>query len=93
MGTSEGHKTGGSLTPEQAFGRTLRKIRLRRGVSQQWLADKSGYHRTHVGMLERGQKSPSLRTIFNIAMTLEVRPSRIVEAVERVFAPAYGKGH
>jgi hypothetical protein len=44
-------------------------------------------------MLERGEKSPSLRTIFNIAMTLQVKPFRIVEAVERVFARAQGKSH
>lgn len=94
MGRSEGtHRTERSLTPEQAFGLTLRRIRLRRGLSQQWLADKSGYHRTYVGMLERGQKSPSLRTIFNIAVTLQVKPSRIVKAVEQVFARAQGKGH
>ncbi len=70
-------------TPERAFGLVLRRIRLKRGLSQQGLADKSGYHRTYIGLLERGQKSPSLRTIFNIASTLQVKPSQIVEGVER----------
>jgi len=94
MGTSEGtHRTERSLTPEQAFGITLRRIRLRRGQSQQWLADKSGYHRTYVGLLERGEKSPSLRTIFDIAATLQVKPSRIVKAVEQEFSRAQGKSH
>jgi transcriptional regulator with XRE-family HTH domain len=93
MGTPEGtHQTDRSRNPEEAFGLTLRRIRKSRGVSQQWLADKSGYHRTYIGMLEQGQKSPSLRTIFNIAMTLQVKPSRILEAVERIVGRAQGNG-
>jgi transcriptional regulator with XRE-family HTH domain len=77
-------EAGSRLTPEQAFGRTMRRIRLERGLSQQVLADKSGYHRTYVGLLEGGGKSPSLRTIFNIATTLGVEPSEILRAVERL---------
>jgi transcriptional regulator with XRE-family HTH domain len=78
------HEAEGNQTPEQAFGLTLRRIRLKRGLSQQGLADKSGYHRTYIGLLEGGQKSPSLRTIFNIATTLQVKPSEIVKGVERL---------
>lgn len=74
----------GNRTPEQDFGFTLREIRLKRGFSQQRLADKSGYHRTYIGLLERGQKSPSLRTIFNIATTLQVKPCELLERVERL---------
>ncbi len=80
----------GHLTPEQAFGRVVRRIRLRRRLSQQALADKSGYHRTYIGLLEGGKKSPSLRTIFNIAMTLQIKPSEMLCAVERL-VPPFGK--
>jgi transcriptional regulator with XRE-family HTH domain len=73
-----------SRTPEEAFGSTLRRIRLKRGLSQQLLADRSGYHRTYIGLLERGQKSPSLRAMFNIATTLQVKPSEILKEVQRV---------
>lgn len=74
----------GNLSPEQAFGLTLRRIRSKQGLSQQVLADKSGYHRTYIGLLERGQKSPSLRTLFNIAATLQVPPSDMLASVERI---------
>ena len=83
---AKAHDAKGDRTPEQAFGLALRKIRLRRGLSQQALADKSGYHRTYIGLLEHGQKSPSLRTIFNLATTLQVKPSEIVKEVERLIA-------
>ena len=70
---------------EEAFGLVLREIRLERALSQQALADKSGYHRTYIGLLESGEKSPSLRTIFNIATTLQVKPSEIIKSIERRF--------
>ncbi|MBI2817829.1 MAG: helix-turn-helix transcriptional regulator [Acidobacteria bacterium] len=70
-------------TPELAFGFVVRAIRRKQGKSQQWLADKSGYHRTYIGLLENGQKSPSLRTIFNISATLSVKPSKVLLQIER----------
>src|ERR1035437_332032 len=78
------HDTKANCTPEEAFCIALRTLRQKQGVSQQSLADKSGYHRTYIGLLEHGQKSPSLRTIFNIAATLQVKPSAILDKVERL---------
>lgn len=73
-----------AISPEIAFGRVLRRMRKKSGVSQDDLGAKSGYHRTYIGQLERGEKSPSLRTLFNIAASLGVPPSRIVKSVEQV---------
>ena len=81
----------GTRTPEQAFGANLRRMRLKRGLSQQGLADKSGYHRTYIGLLERGQKSPSLRTIWNIAIVLQAKPSEMLKRVERLVGRAEGQ--
>lgn len=71
------------VSPEVAFGRVLRRMRKSCDVSQDDLGAKSGYHRTYIGMLERGEKSPSLRTLFNLAATLGIAPSRVIDAVER----------
>jgi transcriptional regulator with XRE-family HTH domain len=81
------HEAKRNQTPEQAFGAALRRIRLKRGLSQQRLADQSGYHRTYIGLLEAGQKSPSLRTIFNLATALQVKPSELVKGAERLAEP------
>ena len=56
----------------RVFGIVLRRIRRDRNTSQQALADKSGYHRTYIGLLEGGQKGPSLRTIFDNTTALQV---------------------
>ena len=70
------------MTPEKVFGRILQAIRDKRSLSQEQLGFESGYHRTYISLLERGQKSPSLNTIFQLAMALKVRPSEILRRVE-----------
>jgi transcriptional regulator with XRE-family HTH domain len=77
---------GQKTSPEIAFGRVLRALRREQGVSQDELGARSGYHRTYIGQLERGEKSPSLRTLFNLAATLRVAPSRIVRETERAIS-------
>ena len=85
------HEARGHRSPEQAFGAILRMLRKKRRLSQEGLAAKSGYHRTYVGILERGEKSPSLRTLFNLAATLEVQPSDILQSVEKLVGDSYRK--
>ena len=72
-----------AISPEIAFGRVLRNIRKKSKLSQDDLGAKSGYHRTYIGQLERGEKSPSLRTLFNLATTLGISPSALIRQVER----------
>jgi len=55
------------MTPEEAFGNVLRDIRQEHSLSQEELGFESGYHRTYISLLERGRKSPSLNTIFQLA--------------------------
>jgi len=74
---------GKDLSPEAALGRVLREIRLSQSISQEELAARSGYHRTYIGQVETGEKSPSLRTIFNLAGSLDVSASGMLAKVER----------
>ena len=71
-------------TPDEAFGQTLRNLRRRRGLSQDELAYRAGYHRTYIGLLERAVNSPSLKTIFNLCTVLEITPSRLFRKVEQL---------
>jgi transcriptional regulator with XRE-family HTH domain len=72
--------------PEQAFGQVLRKARERQSISQEALAFKGGYHRTYIGQLERGEKSPSLRTIFALAGTFGIPASEMLIQVEQLLS-------
>ena len=73
-------------SPEKAFGRVLRNARKECGLSQEELAERAGYHRTYIGQLERGEKSLSLRTLFNISVTSSINPSALIRRVERSIA-------
>jgi transcriptional regulator with XRE-family HTH domain len=87
MGRDEGTDNAGT-TPDRAFGRALRAVRLERGLSQETLAFEAGYDRSYVSLLEHGHYSPSLIAIFRLARALRVRPSALLvlteEAVETV---------
>jgi len=67
----------------EAFGGVLRDLRKERGLSQEDLGFESGYHRTYVSLLERGVKSPSLQTLFELSRALNIRPSELLALVER----------
>jgi len=68
---------------ETSFGRVLKELRQNQGLSQEELGFRSGYHRTYISLLERGLKSPSLNTIFQMANTLGISPSDMVSKVEQ----------
>ncbi len=71
-----------AATAEVCFGKVLREIRKAKGLSQEALAFESGYHPTYIGQLERGKKSPSLRTIMKVAKVLEIPASELLKRVE-----------
>lgn len=82
------------MTIEEAFGVTLQDLRKARKLSQEELGFESGYHRTYISQLERGRKSPSLRTIFQLGEALKTVPSEMVLRVEAlVFASGEHSGH
>ncbi len=54
------------------FGRTVARLRISRSLSQEELAYRSGIHRTYIGAVERGEKSPTLNTIFKISQGLSI---------------------
>jgi XRE family transcriptional regulator, regulator of sulfur utilization len=61
----------------------MRDVRKSRNISQEELGARTGYHRTYIGQLERGEKSPSLRTIFDLSATLRISPSVLIRRIER----------
>lgn len=66
-----------------AFAKALKRLRRERGLSQEDLALQCGLHRTYVSQLERGLKSPSLKTLDKIATALKIRLIELIEIVEK----------
>jgi transcriptional regulator with XRE-family HTH domain len=56
----------------KAFGRALREIRKKRGLSQLEISTTSDLDRAYVSELENGLKNPSLETIYRLADAMEI---------------------
>jgi transcriptional regulator with XRE-family HTH domain len=61
------------------FGRRLRELRTKRGISQERLALAAGIHRTAVSKLELGTSDPRLSTILRLARGLNLPPEAFVK--------------
>jgi transcriptional regulator with XRE-family HTH domain len=68
---------------DKKFGQLLKKLRMEKGISQEAFALNTGLHRTYISQLERGLKSPSLRTIDKICQELDLSLLQFVEQLER----------
>jgi transcriptional regulator with XRE-family HTH domain len=64
------------------FGHALRDLRQAVGISQEALAHRAGLSANYISDLERGRKSPSLRTVARLAHVLGTIPSRILAQAE-----------
>lgn len=60
------------------FGEKVRQERLKRGLSQEGLAIKTGVHRTYIGMIERGEKNITLINIKKIAKALDLAIDKLL---------------
>ena len=69
--------------PGEAFGKVLRALRVERGLSQEALALEAGVQRNYISLIERGVNQPTITTIFKLAAALEMKPSQVVELVEK----------
>lgn len=65
-----------------AFGRSVRALRHRQGMSQEDLAARSGLDRSYVGGIERGERNVSLRNIKALADGLEVPLADLMRDVD-----------
>jgi transcriptional regulator with XRE-family HTH domain len=61
------------------FGNKLREIRLDQKLSQNALAEKSGLHPNYIGMVERGERNPSLINIDKLAKALNLELFELVK--------------
>ena len=54
----------------QVVGRNVRKARERRGLTQEQLAEQSGFSQQYISGLERGIRNPTIISVYELAQTL-----------------------
>lgn len=70
-----------------AYGRALREVRLKRGISQERLAHLSGLDRTYVSGIERGERNPSLTNILKLVDALDISLSELANKAKGLMLP------
>lgn len=60
---------------QDTFADNMREFRVRAGLSQEMLAEKSGLHRTYIGSIEQKRANISLKNVERIAEALGVDPA------------------
>ena len=61
-----------TLTSRRGSGHLFRACRHRLGVTQEELAWRANLHRTYLADIERGKRNVTLRTVANLARTLQI---------------------
>jgi transcriptional regulator with XRE-family HTH domain len=73
---------GGLDVVREQLGSNLRRHRRSAGLSQERLAELCELHRTEIGLLERGERSPRLETLVTLARGLELSsPCDLLEGI------------
>lgn len=61
-----------------SIGRNIRKYRMEKKMRQEDLAEKTGLSANYIGMLERGEKLPSLDTFISILNALGITADAVL---------------
>ena len=63
-------------------GETIAEFRTKKGLTQEVLSGLSDIGRTHLSAIERGERKPTLETLYRISRALDVKMSLIVTVIE-----------
>lgn len=63
-------------------GQVIGRLRTSRGMSQEVLSGLAGIARTHLTMIENGNKSANVETLWRIASALDIRLSDLIFMIE-----------
>lgn len=60
------------------IGATIRRLREETGISQEKFSEMTGHHRTYIGFLERGERTPNIATLQRVAKAFKIKLSDLV---------------
>jgi transcriptional regulator with XRE-family HTH domain len=66
------------------LGKAIRLHREALGITQEDLADRSNFHRTYIGQVERGERNPSFISILALTEALEIMPATLLDSYQKI---------
>jgi len=70
----------GQKQTKEKLGKRVQKLRKNMGLSQEELAERIKISRTHMGHIEQGRKSPSLKVMTKLSKALKVKISELFKS-------------
>lgn len=67
----------------KTVGKVIASFRKRKGISQEVLSGLADIGRTHLSAIERGERKPTLETLYRISNALDINMSDIVIEIEK----------
>ncbi len=64
-------------------GKAIAFYRKEKGVSQEVLSGLADIGRSHLSAIERGERKPTLETLYRICCALDVKMSVVVQKIEQ----------
>lgn len=81
-----------SVIIKQIIGKTVKAIRVKKGLSQEDLAHECDVDRSYISMIEVGRNEPSVTKIFDLCQGLKIKPSDFFKLVEVEYENMRGNG-
>ncbi len=63
-------------------GKVIADMRKKKGISQEVLSGLAVIGRTHLSAIERGERKPTLETLYRISLALNMKMSDVVKEIE-----------
>lgn len=70
------------MLDSKVVGETISEIRKRKAISQDVLSGLAGIGRTHLSAIERGERKPTLETLYRLSLAFDMKMSDIIIEIE-----------
>jgi len=67
--------------PLRELGLNIKRVRLKKGLSQEALAEKCDFDRTYISLVERGKRNPSFLNLIRLAKGLGTSLSNLISFI------------
>lgn len=75
------------LLDSRIVGDVIAEYRTGKGMTQEVLSGLAGIGRSHLSAIERGERKPTLETLYRLSLALDIKMSALVTAIEERLEP------
>ena len=66
----------------KVIGSNFARLRKEKGLTQEAVAEKSGFSQSYIGWLERGRRNPTAISLWMLAQAVDAMPADLVQPID-----------